>query len=73
MPLYPPFSARSRERAPSPNFSQLYIVGPSSEFNKGLRSASDDILDQGAHRGHLDDGEFHEHHDLEVRLLRRGQ
>ncbi len=30
----------SRERAPSPNFPQLYIVGPSSGFNKGLGSAS---------------------------------
>jgi hypothetical protein len=36
----PPFSARSRERPPSPNFPQLYIVGPLSEFNKGLGSAS---------------------------------
>jgi hypothetical protein len=34
-----PFSARSRERPPSPNFPQLYIVEPSSGFNKGLRSA----------------------------------
>jgi hypothetical protein len=35
-----PFSAGSRERPPSPNFSQLYIVEPSSGFNKGLRSTS---------------------------------
>jgi hypothetical protein len=38
--LLPPFSVGSRERPPSPNFPQLYIVGPSSGFNKGLRSAS---------------------------------
>jgi len=37
LPLY---SAGSRERPSSPNFPQLYIVGPSSAFNKGLRSAS---------------------------------
>jgi hypothetical protein len=35
-----PFSAGSRERPPSPNFPQLYIVEPSSGFNKGLRSTS---------------------------------
>jgi hypothetical protein len=35
-----PFNAGSRERPPSPNFPQLYIVEPSSGFNKGLMSAS---------------------------------
>jgi hypothetical protein len=40
MPLYPPFSAGSWEQPSSPNFPQLYIVGPSSGFNKGLGSAS---------------------------------
>jgi hypothetical protein len=34
-----PFSVGSRERPLSPNFPQLYIVEPLSEFNKGLRSA----------------------------------
>jgi hypothetical protein len=33
-------SAGSRERLPSPNFSQLYIVEPSSGFNPGLGSVS---------------------------------
>jgi hypothetical protein len=42
MTFYPLSSARSRERAPSPNFPQLYIVKPSSELNKGLRSVSMD-------------------------------
>jgi hypothetical protein len=36
----PPFSAGSQERPSSPNFPQLYIIGPSSGFNKGLGSAS---------------------------------
>jgi hypothetical protein len=35
-----PFSAKSREWPLSPNFPQLYIIEPSSGFNKGLRSAS---------------------------------
>jgi hypothetical protein len=35
-----PFSAGSRERPSSPNFPQLYIVGPLSGFNNGLGSAS---------------------------------
>jgi hypothetical protein len=35
-----PSSAGSRERPPSPNFPQLYIVEPSNGFNKGLRSTS---------------------------------
>jgi hypothetical protein len=39
-----PFSAGSRERPPSPNFPQLYIVEPSSGFNKGLRSALERLL-----------------------------
>jgi hypothetical protein len=34
------FSAGSQERPLSPNFPQLYIVGPSSGFNKGLGSVS---------------------------------
>jgi hypothetical protein len=38
MPLYPPFNAGCRERPSSPNFPQLYIVGPSSGFNKGFGS-----------------------------------
>jgi hypothetical protein len=33
-----PFSVGSWERPQSPNFPQLYIVEPSSGFNKGLRS-----------------------------------
>ncbi len=37
-------SAGSWERPPSPNFSQLYIVGPSSGSNKGLRSASRSVI-----------------------------
>jgi hypothetical protein len=37
---FTPFIVGSRERPSSPNFLQLYIVGPSSGFNKGLRSAS---------------------------------
>ncbi len=40
----PLFSAGSRERPSSPNFLQLYIVGPSSGFNKGLRSMSHGIM-----------------------------
>jgi len=35
-----PFSVESQKRPSSPNFSQLYIIGPSSGFNKGLGSAS---------------------------------
>jgi hypothetical protein len=35
-----PFNVGSRERPPSPNFSQLYIVEPSSGFSKRLRNAS---------------------------------
>ncbi len=44
----------------------------SNDFLIHIRHFVDDILDQGAHRGHLDDGESRGHHDLEVRLLRRG-
>jgi hypothetical protein len=42
-PSIPLFSAGSQEWPPSPNFPQLDIVGPSSGFNKGLRSASNNI------------------------------
>jgi len=45
----------------------------SNDFLVHINHFIDDVLDQGAQRGHPDNGESRGHHDLEVRFLRRGQ
>jgi len=45
----------------------------SNDFLVHISHFVDDVLNQGAHRGHSDDSESHGHHDLEVRFLRRGE
>ncbi len=45
----------------------------SNDFLVHISDFVHDVLDQGAHRGHPDDGESRRHHDFDVRILRRGE
>jgi hypothetical protein len=45
----------------------------SNDFLVHISHFVDDVLDQGAHRGHSDNSKSRGHHDLEVRFLRRGE